>query len=90
MQVADRKEHVRNLQETCRKMASRKKAKPAKLSLIAISKFYCSNKFDVDLMRDRVFFAFLIPKNNTKKSHEASIKPRSKKSALNVPKHQTK
>ena len=38
MQVSDRKEHVRNLQETCRKTASKKKAKPAKLSLIAISK----------------------------------------------------
>jgi hypothetical protein len=51
MQVSDRKEHVRNLQETCRKTASKKKAKPAKLSLIAaISKCYCFNKLDANLI----------------------------------------
>ena len=51
MKVADKKKHVRNLLETYRKIVSRKKAEPAKLSLIAISKCYCycSNRPDAFL-----------------------------------------
>ena len=60
----------RNLQDTCRKTASEKIAKPARLSLIAIAKCYCSNKFDADLMRDGVFWRVWCQKK-FKKPHES-------------------
>jgi hypothetical protein len=41
-------------------------------------------------MVDGLFLALLVPKNCTKKLDETSTKPKSKKSALDIPEHQTK
>ena len=58
---------------------------PAKFSLITISKNF-SNKFVADLMFDRVWCQNMAKE----KLYEASVKPRSKKSVLDVSGHRTK